>query len=67
MNKANESTEESHFRKDIFYVVLDDVIGELTVRFSTAKQISDTFGFFWDHQKMSKKELNRKAAKLSEK
>ena len=32
MNKADESTEEA--RKYIFYVVLDNVIGELTVCFS---------------------------------
>ena len=42
---------------------MDNVIGGLTVRFSAAKQISDTF---WNYQKMSKEELKRKAAKLAE-
>ena len=46
MNEADASTEEAHFRKHIFYVVLDNVIGELTVRFSAAKQIFDTSALF---------------------
>ena len=53
MNEADESPEEAHFRKHIFYVVLDNVIGGLTVRFSAAKHISDTFSFLWNYQKMS--------------
>ena len=60
MNEADESPEEAHFRKHIFYVVLDNVIGGLTVRFSAAKQISDTFSFLWNYQKMSEEELKGK-------
>ena len=67
MNEADESPEEAHFRKHIFYVVLDNVIGGLTVRFSVAKQISDTFSFLWNYQKMSEEERKRKAAKLAKK
>ena len=48
MNETDESTEEAYFRKHIFYVVLDNVIGQLTVRFSAAKQIFDTFSFLWN-------------------
>ena len=67
MNETDKSTEEAHFRKHMFYVVLDNVIRQLTVRFSAAKQISDTFSFLWIYQKMSKEELKCKAAKLAEK
>ena len=67
MNEADESPEEAHFRKHIFHVVLDNVIGGLTVRFSAAKQISDTFSFLWNYQKISEEELKHKAAKLAEK
>ena len=63
INEADESIEEAHFRKHIFYVVLDNVIRELTVCFSAAKQISDTFSFLWNYQE----ELKRKAAKLAKK
>ena len=28
MNEADESTEEAHFRKYIFYLVLDNIIGQ---------------------------------------
>ena len=67
INETDESTEEAYFRKHIFYVVLDNVIGQLTVRFSAAKQISDTFSFLWSYKRMSKEELECKAAKLAEK
>jgi len=65
VNETDESTEEAHFGKHIFCVILDNVIGGLTVRFSAAKQISDTFSFLWNYQKMSE-ELKCKAAKLAE-
>ena len=67
MNEAEESTEEAHFRKHIFYIVLDNVIGALTFRFCAAKQISDTLSFLWNCQKMSKEQLMHKAAKIVEK
>ena len=50
MNEADESPDEAHFRKHISYVVLNNVIGGLTVRFSAPKQISDTFSFHWNYQ-----------------
>ena len=57
MNEADESTEEAHFRKHIFCVALNNVIREHTVRFGAAKQISDTFSFPWNYQKLSKKRI----------
>ena len=65
-NEYDESPEEAHFRKHIFFVVLDNVIGGLTVRFSAAKNISDTFTFLWTYKKISEEELKQKAAKLAE-
>ena len=65
--EADESPEELHFLKHIFYVVLVNVIGGLMVRFSAAQQISDNFSFLWNYQEMSKEELKRKADKLAEK
>ena len=52
MNQADESPGEAYFQKHIFYVALDNVIGGLTVRFSAAKQISNTFCILWNYQKM---------------
>ena len=51
----------------MFYVILDNVIGELTVCFGAAKQIFYTFSFLWNYQNMSKEELKRKSAKLAKK
>ena len=67
MNEADESPEETHFQKHTFYVVLDNVTGGHSVRFSAAKQIYDNFSFPWNYQRMSEEELKHKAAKLVEK
>ena len=67
MNETDESPEEAHFRKHIFYVVLDNVIAGLTIRFSAAKEISDTFSFLWNYQKISEEEMKIKATELGEK
>ena len=54
INEAYQSPEEAHIRKHIFYVVLDNAIGRLAIRFSAAKQISYAFSFLWNYQKMSR-------------
>ena len=46
--------------------MLDSVIGNLTVRFSAAKKIHDTFSFLWNYRKMTEEELKNKAADLAE-
>jgi len=68
VNETDESSEEAHFRKHIFYIILDNFIGGLTVCFSATKQISDTFSFLFlrNYQKMSEEELKCKASKLAE-
>ena len=65
--EADESPEEAHSRRHIFHVAWDNVIGAITVRFSAASHIFETFRFLWNYQKMSREELRRKAAKLVEK
>ena len=67
INEVDECFEEAHFRKHIFYVVLDNVIGGITVRISAAKHISDSISFFGNYQKISNAELKRRAAILAEK
>ena len=49
------------------YVVLNKVIGGLTVCFRAAKQISDTFSLLWNYQKLSGEKLKHKASKLADK
>ena len=44
-NEGDESAEEAHFRTFVFNVLLDTVIGRLTVRSSAAKKIYDKFYF----------------------
>ena len=46
INEVDESTKEAHFRNHMFCLILDDVIGELTVCFGAAKQIFIPSAFF---------------------
>ena len=55
-----EAPEDTNFRKHIFCVVLDNLIGGLTVRFTAAKLISDTFNFFGTTKRNQKRNLSRK-------
>ena len=67
INEADVSTEEAHVRKNIFYVVWDDVNGWRAGRFNAVKYISDTYSFPLKYQWSSKEKLKRKTATLSEK
>ena len=55
MNEADESTEKSHFQKHIFYVVLDNVIGELTVCFSAENRFLIPSALFGTTKRCQKK------------
>jgi len=48
-----------------WYIIVDNVIGGLTVCFSAAKQISDTFSFLWNQQMVSDEDLKLKALKTT--
>ena len=62
----DETMEESCFRRFVFYVVLDSVIGGLTVRFKAAQSISDKFSFMWNYLNIDLDTLEMKAKFLSE-
>ena len=55
MNEADESTEKSHFQKHIFYVVLDNVIGELTVCFNAENRFLIPSALFGTTKRCQKK------------
>ena len=60
------------FENTLFYVVLDNDIVlleglQFTVRFNSVKDISNTFSFLWNCQKMSEEDLKYNATKLAEK
>lgn len=67
LNEADESPEEAYFRKSVFYVLLDNVIGGLTVRFRAAKDISENFSFLWQYLSLPEEELELKSKSLADK
>lgn len=41
------------FRSNVFYVLLDSVIGGLTVRYKAAHEINELFSFLWQYRDLS--------------
>jgi hypothetical protein len=62
----NESQEEASFRTNVFYRIVDSVIGGLTVRFTAVKEICNKFSFLWEYQKLSESEIRAAASNFSE-
>ena len=64
-NDTDDSPEEAYFRKSVFYVLLDNVIAALTIRFDAVKQLAEKFDFLWKYLTMSESDLKGKALSLS--
>ena len=55
MNEGDESTEEAYFQKHIFYVVSDNVIGELTACFNAENRFLIPSALFENTKRCEKK------------
>ena len=66
VSESDDSPEEAHFRKFVFYVLLDKVIAGLTIRFRAAKEISERFSFLWNYLTMPPEEVEEKSRSLAE-
>ena len=55
MNEADKSTEKAYFRKHIVYVVLNNVIGELTVYFRAENRFLISLALFGITKRCQKK------------
>jgi len=60
----SQKDEESHFRESVFYVVMDNVIGGLTIRFNAAKNIADKFSCLWKYLTIPSDEVEEKSKSL---
>ena len=65
MNDADDSPEEAYFRKTVFYVLIDNVIAGLTVRFDAVKRLVENFDFLWKYPTMCESEVEKKAKRLA--
>ncbi|XP_053167420.1 52 kDa repressor of the inhibitor of the protein kinase-like [Hemicordylus capensis] len=66
MNDTDDTPEEAYFRKCVLYVLVDNVIAGLTVRFNAVKQLAEKFDFLWKYLTMSESDVKRKTLSLSE-
>ena len=61
-----EESESEYFKMHIFYVLIDNVIAGLTVRFEAAKSINDIFNCLWQYKELSETDISYRGAALSE-
>ena len=47
MTDTDDSPEEAYVRKIVFYVLIDNVVAGLTLRFNAVKRLFANFDFLW--------------------
>lgn len=67
LNETDESAEEAYFSKSVLYILLDNVIDGISVRFRGATDISENFSFLWRLQILPEGELEPKSKSLADK
>ena len=60
----DESREEREFRVNVFYKLMDSVIGGLTERFQVAKKVNNMFQCLWNYQKLNEDEIESQCSAL---
>ncbi|XP_004208008.2 uncharacterized protein LOC101239967 [Hydra vulgaris] len=63
-NKLGNTSAELCFKRDVFYVLLDCVIGNMNRRFEAAKDLEETFGVVWKYMTLYKDLLREKASSI---
>ncbi|XP_065684326.1 uncharacterized protein LOC136096700 [Hydra vulgaris] len=63
-NKLGNTSAEFCFKRDVFYVLLDCVIGNMNRRFEAAKYLEETFGVVWKYMALDKDLLREKASSI---
>ena len=61
VENVSEESESGYFKIHIFYVLIDSVIGGLTVRFDAAKSINDIFNCLWQYKELPEADLSDRA------
>ena len=54
-------SQENHFLNNVFYVLLDCVIGNMTNRYESIHALESMFGFLWKYLNMNESEVEEKA------
>ncbi|KAL5506504.1 hypothetical protein EMCRGX_G008160 [Ephydatia muelleri] len=54
-------SQEDHFRNNVFYVLLDCAIGNMTNRYESIHALESMFGFLWKYLNMNEREVEENA------
>ena len=57
-------SQEDHFRNNVFYVLLDCVIGNMTNRYESIHALESMFGFLWKYLNMNESEVEERQSSL---
>ena len=57
MSGSYNVSQEDHFRNNVFYVLLDCVIGNMTNRYESIHALESMFGFLWKYLNMNEREV----------
>lgn len=57
-------TAEMKFKREVFYVILDQVIGDITIRFTSIHELCKLFSVLWEFRNLSEGEIKNKTTDL---
>ncbi|XP_065684247.1 zinc finger MYM-type protein 1-like [Hydra vulgaris] len=55
------SNSENNFKQNVFYILLDCIIGNISRRYEAAYEIDETFNFLWKHNHYEEEEIRRRS------
>ncbi|XP_011172262.3 zinc finger MYM-type protein 1-like [Solenopsis invicta] len=61
---AGQVTADVTFKREVFYVILDQVIEDLTERFKSMQELCENFSVLWKMRSMLKDEIEKRATNL---
>jgi hypothetical protein len=55
------SNSENNFKQNVFYILLDCIIGNISRRYEAAYEIDETFNFLWKYNHYEEEEIRRRS------
>ena len=65
-NNDDQQDPYEHFKRSVFYVMIDCVIANLTTRYEAAKNLDELFGVLWKYHDMNTEDVFIAAKNLAE-
>lgn len=63
-NENPDDDQKTLFRREVFSVILDSIIGDMTIRFESVHSLSETFAVLWLSKEMTIDQIQKKSIAL---